>query len=185
MWTKKEAMDLEIAPERNIPIPPASSQEMCTGSTRSLNDFLRISRTLIDDKLRTRLNSILNHHETQSRGSILPRSESCQQFVDELLLPQWRARTSRIQFCLNHASELVKEVETKEVQLDEEERNRLTRVDPYALKDLTRDLREKREVAEQIRNRYQNELEIEEIIEGRSKSLIKDLCGENILFSKQ
>ncbi|KAG7895258.1 hypothetical protein KL908_001608 [Ogataea polymorpha] len=184
MWTRGGASELDINPEKEIPVPPETNRQLCIESSRSLQDFLRLSRTLLDDTLRTRLNSITKHHEDYTRRSILPRRDSCQQFVDELLLPQWQARASRIKYCLRQADEMVKEVETQELAMDEEERNRLLRIDPYALKDLTRSLREKRASAEQIRNRYQNEIEVEEIIQERSHSLIKDVCGQDVRFDR-
>ncbi|KAG7928549.1 hypothetical protein KL925_001849 [Ogataea polymorpha] len=184
MWTRGGASELDINPEKEIPVPPEINRQLCIESSRSLQDFLRLSRTLLDDTLRTRLNSITKHHEDNTRRSILPRRDSCQQFVDELLLPQWQARASRINYCLRQADEMVKEVETQELAMDEEERNRLLRIDPYALKDLTRSLREKRASAEQIRNRYQNEIEVEEIIQERSQSLIKDVCGQDVRFDR-
>ncbi|KAG7861109.1 hypothetical protein KL919_001843 [Ogataea angusta] len=184
MWTRGGASELDIIPEREVPVPPEINRQLCIESSRSLQDFLRLSRTLLDDTLRTRLNSITKHHEDRSRHSILPRRDSCQQFVDELLIPQWQARASRINYCLGQADEMVKEVETQELAMDEEERNRLLRIDPYALKDLTRSLREKRASAEQIRNRYQNEIEVEDIIRERSQSLIKDVCGQDVRFDR-
>lgn len=180
---------LEISPEKSIPSFPVVNREACKDSV-SIRNFLKLSRSNTDDMIRTRLNNYLNHHE--QRKSILFRLNSldankskesqCLFFLKTVIYPQWQLRASTINLCYKESDKMVKEVENSEiVKLSEEERIKLLRDDPYALKDMQREIDSKYDVVNSMKSWTQNEIGIEEIIKKRSCDITYDICD----FSKE
>ncbi|GME91638.1 unnamed protein product [Ambrosiozyma monospora] len=162
---------LDIIPEKRIPQPPALSRQVCLADNKSLTNFLKLSRQNVDDNLKTRLNSIINHHESSRKRSILPfqkparDSESpCLPLIRDLLFPQWSERVKGIEYCLKEGQTMSNEVKTEEsVQLTDEERDKLLRINPYGLRELQTNIRNKSDQAQGILNKYKNEEMVEEL----------------------
>ncbi|GME72228.1 hypothetical protein B5S31_g2845 [[Candida] boidinii] len=180
---------LEISPERSIPSFPIVNREACKDSV-SIRNFLKLSRSNTDDMIRTRLNNYLNHHE--QRKSILfklnslnankSKESQCLFFLKTVIYPQWEVRANTINLCYKESENLVKEVENSElVKLSDEEKIKLLRDDPYALKDIQREIDSKYDVVNTMKSWTQNEIGIEEIIKKRSCDITYDICD----FSKE
>lgn len=64
-----------------------------------------------------------------------------------------------------------------EINLSEEEKNKLLRVDPYALRDVDQKLQERTDEVVGLNTKFQNERDIEDILRQRSEKVLADKCN--------
>ncbi|EEH21010.1 hypothetical protein PABG_03241 [Paracoccidioides brasiliensis Pb03] len=154
---------------------------------RALRDFLRISRSSIDDSITQNLNALITPAEKgfdpsmttarqtdyRSRGQIEP--ERCHSFLDNALFPSWQARSDVLNYCAGVATSpdpndpdlLLREVESakdRERVVDE-------RLDPYSARFFPREAR-----TESLAMLLRNERGVEHIIRTRTWGLVKERC---------
>ncbi|VEU19886.1 DEKNAAC100224 [Brettanomyces naardenensis] len=176
---------LDIDPEKTIPKPPRLERQICLEDSKSLSNFLKLSRVNVDDSIRTRINSVLNHHESRNKESILSfrrpdhATESpCLPLIKQLIFPQWYRRIYAINFCTEEVSKMALEVENDpQNNMSDEEKNRLLRVDPYAMRDIERKRIDKSDEVNVLTTKWENEKEVEGIIRNRSEEVLYDLCN--------
>ncbi|QPG76462.1 hypothetical protein FOA43_003851 [Brettanomyces nanus] len=182
----KETYDsgMDIDPEKTIPNPPKYERQICLDDAKSLTNFLKLSRLNVDDSIRTRINSVINHHESKDKKSILSfqrpnyaTDSPCLPLIKQFIFPQWCRRVDAIKFCQSEVTEMAKEVENDpDLNMSDEERNELLRIDPYAMRDIARKKIEKSEEINALITKWANEREIEGIVRERSEEVIYDLC---------
>lgn len=175
--------DLSIDPQKTIPKLPKLERQICLDDTRSLANFLKLSRLNVDDSIRTRLNTSINHHESKSKQSILSferpdqRQSPCLPLIKQLIFPQWYERLDAIKYCSNEVSKMAVEVkQDPKNNMSEEDKNKLLRVDPYAMRDIEEQQVRKNEEVEELSTKWANEEQIEKIIRDRTEEVIYDLC---------
>ena len=153
-------------------------------------DFLRISRSSVDDSITQNLNALMTpaqagfdptstssrQQRSAERRLIEPRS--CQQFKDQVLFPSWQTRSNVLNYCAVIATSpdpedpdaVLRQAETahdKERIVDE-------RLDPYSARFFPREAR-----TEVLANIVRNERGVERIIRERSWALIGERCGNS------
>lgn len=170
----------------DVPPKPEISKTICLKDSKSLQSFLKLSRSVTDDNLRSDLNSILNRNE-QNKNSIFKFNRSnnsnesaCIPFLNELIYPEWKKRIDVIKFCQNEINQIVngngKMNDDGFSNLTPEEKNNLLRIDPYTYKNLEQKFLQQNAQFLALQNLYNNEAEIETIITRRSIELMNDLC---------
>ncbi|KAH0563351.1 hypothetical protein GP486_002086 [Trichoglossum hirsutum] len=170
----------------------ASSQPPLTPrfcfSTTALRDFLRLSRSTIDDSITQNLNALL----TPSRSGFDPSStssrqsrslsqreidpQSCKSFKEDILFGSWQARSDVLSYCAGVATSedpddpdiLIRQVES------ERDRERVVdeRLDPYSARFFPREAR-----TEILANIVRNERSVEKIVRTRTWDVIGERCG--------
>ncbi|KAK0383066.1 hypothetical protein NLU13_8981 [Sarocladium strictum] len=91
------------------PATPELTPQFCF-STRTLRDFLRLSRSSIDDSITQNLNALItpsrvgfdpsSTNQRSSRPSLRSIDpQACQNFRDKVLFPSWEARSEVINYC--------------------------------------------------------------------------------------
>lgn len=168
---------------------PALTPQFCFNSTQ-LRDFLRLSRTTIDDSITQNLNSLLTPGEkawdpnsVQARQISVPPgskrpidNESCQSFRNKVLFPSWQSRSDVLNYCASVATSpdpddpdlILREVEDakrREVVVDE-------RLDPYSARYFPKEPR-----TEYLADNIRRERAVEEIIRTRTWQLIGERCA--------
>jgi hypothetical protein len=169
--------------------PPSLTPQFCFNST-ALRDFLRLSRSTIDDSITQNLNSLLTPGSTPwdpstvnaRQISVPPGSkrpidaQSCQVFKERVLFPSWQSRSDVLNYCASVATspdpedpdQLLREVESerhREQVVDE-------RLDPYSARYFPREPRTQY-LAENIRR----ERAVEDIIRNRTWQLVGERCA--------
>ena len=151
-------------------------------------DFLRVSRSLIDDSIVQNLNALM----TPSRLPWDPDStaerqmkpverrptapEACQSFKDDVLFQSWQTRSDVLNYCTGVALNpsdpdlVLKEAESAK----ERERVVDERLDPYSGRFFPREAR-----TEVLANLIRNERSVESIIRSRTWGLVNDRCGDS------
>ncbi|PNS19966.1 hypothetical protein CAC42_7933 [Sphaceloma murrayae] len=94
---------------------PTLSPQICFNET-ALRDFLRVSRSAVDDTINQNLNSLLapssdafDPNSTAQR-QLAPRSRrlvpysSCEKFRENVLFPSWQARSDVMNYCAGVAT---------------------------------------------------------------------------------
>ncbi|POR39013.1 Uncharacterized protein TPAR_00784 [Tolypocladium paradoxum] len=92
-----------------LPGQPSLSPQFCF-SSGTLRDFLRLSRSSIDDSISQNLNALVTPSEAgfdpRSTSQRTPTSPSrqinpqaCQSFKDKVLFPAWQARAEVLSYC--------------------------------------------------------------------------------------
>jgi len=166
--------------------PPALTPQFCF-STVALRDFLRISRSTVDDSITQNLNALLtpstagfDPSSTSVRG---PRPyhrrispSSCQNFKNQLLFPSWQSRSDVLNFCASVATSPDPEDPDsvlREVK-NERDRERVVdeRLDPYSARFFPREPR-----TEQLASLVRQERAVESIIRSRTWGLVMERCG--------
>ncbi|KAI9851816.1 MAG: hypothetical protein M1838_002674 [Thelocarpon superellum] len=157
-------------------------------STTALRDFLRTSRSSIDDSITQNLNGLIqpaglgfdpsSTTSRQIRPSQRPLidARSCQWFKDEVLFPSWQTRSDVLNYCALIAASpdpedpesLLREAESAR------ERERIVdeRLDPYSGRFSPRETR-----TEVLAGIVRNERGVENIIRARTWTLVSDRCG--------
>jgi hypothetical protein len=161
-----------------------------TDQVRLHTDFLRRSRSTIDDSITQNLNALV----TPSQAGFDPSStaarqirpagsreidpEACRSFKEEILFQSWQARSDVINYCASVATSpdpddpdlLHRQVESardRERVVDE-------RLDPYSARFFPRQARTESLVA-----LLRNERGVESIIRTRTWGLIGERCGQS------
>ncbi|KAL8667440.1 MAG: hypothetical protein Q9202_000656 [Teloschistes flavicans] len=172
-----------MSQERN---KPSLTPQFCFNET-ALRDFLRISRSTIDDSIVQNLNALVTPAQagfdpssTAERQTLPIRnrsidSEACQGFKDNVLFPSWQTRSDVLNYCTGVALDpqdpdlLLREAETAK----ERERVVNERLDPYSGRFFPREAR-----TESLANLIRNERGVEGIIRARTWGLVTERCGE-------
>lgn len=173
----------------DVPTKPEISTSICLKDSKSLQSFLKLSRSATDDNLRSDLNSILNRNEENknsifkfNNNSINSNESPCIPFLNKLIYPEWKKRIDIITFCQNELNNIVDGNNSKMEDdgfsnLTLEEKNNLLRIDPYTYKNLEQNYLQKNAQFLALQNLYNNEATIETIITRRSIELMNDLCN--------
>ena len=155
-------------------------------------DFLRLSRSTIDDSIMQNLNSLVtpaaspfNPHTVSTRSTAPPGRRqqidrrSCGQFKDRVLFPSWQMRSDVLNYCASVATSpdpddpdsVLREVEN----LRQRERIVDERLDPYSGRYFPREAR-----TESLAALVRNERMVEEIIRVRTWNLIAERCNSTV-----
>ncbi|KAF2276152.1 uncharacterized protein EI97DRAFT_433566 [Westerdykella ornata] len=166
---------------------PGLTPQFCFNQT-VLRDFLRLSRSTIDDSITQNLNALLtpasvpwNPSSTSTRQLSPPNRsippESCDRFKHEVLFPSWAFRSNVLDYCAGVATspdpddpdQILRQVE------DDKARERVVdeRLDPYSGRYFPREGR-----TESLATLMRNERAVEKIIRQRTWSVIGERCGE-------
>ncbi len=153
-------------------------------------DFLRISRSSIDDSITQNLNALItpasagfDPSSTSVRTSRPSNSRriapaSCKRFKDQVLFPSWQVRSDVLNYCASVATSPDPEDPESVLRQIESEKDRERvvdeRLDPYSARFFPREPRTER-LAALIRQ----ERGVENIIRARSWGLVNERCGED------
>lgn len=166
-------------------LPPLNPQ-FCF-STVFLRDFLRLSRSSIDDTITQNLNALATPARTGfdptstsrlSRPSTRPiDANSCQSFKDQVLFPAWQARSDLLSYCTLVATSSDPDDPETSLREAENEKNRERvideRLDPYSARFFPREPR-----TEQLAAILRQEMGVENIIRARTWSIVKERCSD-------
>ncbi|KAK3318040.1 caffeine-induced death protein 2 [Apodospora peruviana] len=170
------------------PSSPVLTPQFCF-STATLRDFLRISRSSVDDTITQHLNALLTPARagfdplsTSQKGARpLSRqidSRSCQNFKDKVLFPSWQSRSHVLSYCALVATSPDPDDPEAAVREAENERNRErivdARLDPYSARFIPREPR-----TEQLASLIRMEQGIENIVRSRTWGVVRERCGES------
>lgn len=150
-------------------------------------DFLRISRSSVDDTINQHLNSLVTPAKagfdpsSTSRPISRPLSHqidagSCQSFKDGVLFPAWHGRSQALTYCAMVAT--APDPEDPEAALreaeSEKDRKRIVneRLDPYSGRFFPREAR-----TEQLASLVRQEQMVENIIRSRTWDIVSKRCG--------
>ncbi|TID30905.1 hypothetical protein CANINC_000497 [Pichia inconspicua] len=177
---------LEIDIRKKVPQKPQLSKEICLQDFKSLQHFLTLSRSVVDDNLRSYLNGLLNKNETES-NSILKfvRSSSdngCSTFLQSVVYSEWQKRVEVIQFCQKQVdSSLNDKFDDNEfAKLTPEEKHEMLRIDPYTYKNLEQKYLRKNAQLLELQNLFNTEDKVEKIIIDRSTEMIAEQCNLHV-----
>ncbi|EMF17515.1 uncharacterized protein SEPMUDRAFT_160761 [Sphaerulina musiva SO2202] len=171
--------------------PPRLTPQFCFNQT-ALRDFLRISRSAIDDTITQNLNALVTpsanpfdsssttmttmgrHQRPMGRRAMID-STTCQTFQDRVLFPSWQSRSDVLNYCAGVATSpdpddpdhMLRETE------DARARERIVdeRLDPYSARYFPRDTR-----TESLAGLVRNERMVETIIRSRTWNLVGERC---------
>lgn len=165
--------------------PPHPTIVALTNTSSSV-DFLRISRSTIDDSITQNLNALLtpsstpfNPSSTSTRQLSAPSrsipTSSCDAFKDRVLFPSWKVRSDVLDYCagvatspdLDDPDSVLRQIE------DDKARERIVneRLDPYSARYFPREAR-----TESLAMLMRNERAVEKIIRSRTWGLIGERC---------
>ncbi|KAL1306818.1 hypothetical protein AAFC00_005475 [Neodothiora populina] len=170
---------------------PGLTPQFCFNQT-ALRDFLRLSRSAVDDTISQNLNALLTPgtsssfdptststrttppHPTFATRRTIPRP-ACDDFQSRILFPSWQARSDVLNYCAGVATSpdpgdpdlLLREVE------DAKARERVVdeRLDPYSARYFPRAPR-----TEALAALIRNERMVETIVRGRTWGLVTERC---------
>ncbi|KAH6615361.1 caffeine-induced death protein 2 [Boeremia exigua] len=165
---------------------PGLTPQFCFNQT-ALRDFLRISRSTIDDSITQNLNALL----TPAQRGFDPASTStrqlgaparsltpahCDEFKTRVLFPSWAVRSDVLDYCAGVATSpdpddpdsVLRQIE------DSKARERVVdeRLDPYSARYFPQEAR-----TESLAMLMRNERAVEKIIRMRTWGLIAERCG--------
>ncbi|KEY69840.1 hypothetical protein S7711_08980 [Stachybotrys chartarum IBT 7711] len=158
-------------------------------STSTFRDFLRLSRSTIDDSIVQNLNALA----TPARAGFDPASTSqrrtrpsfrqvdpdaCQGFKDKVLFPSWTARTEVLNYCGLVAASPDPDDPEATIRAAETIRDREKvvdeRLDPYSGRFFPRETR-----TETLATIVRQERRVEEIIRTRTWGLVRERCSDD------
>ncbi|CAK1356283.1 hypothetical protein CB0940_00095 [Cercospora beticola] len=168
------------------PTQPRLTPQFCFNQT-ALRDFLRVSRSAVDDTINQNLNALAtpaarpfdpaSTTERQPRpiGKRALDPEACQTFKDKVLLPSWQSRSDVLNYCAgvatspdpNDPDHILRETEdarARERIIDE-------RLDPYSARYFPQNTR-----TESLASLIRNERMVENIIRARTWGLVGERC---------
>ncbi|PVI05957.1 caffeine-induced death protein-like protein Cid2 [Periconia macrospinosa] len=168
---------------------PELTPRFCFNQT-ALRDFLRLSRSTIDDSITQNLNALLTPSTTAfnptstSTRSVTPPSSSraipaqtCTSFKHNVLFPSWASRSDVLDYCAGVATSpdpddpdsVLRQIE------DEKVRERVVdeRLDPYSGRYFPREAR-----TESLAMLMRNERMVEKVVRARTGSVVGERCGE-------
>jgi hypothetical protein len=156
-----------------------------------MSDFLRISRSTIDDSITQNLNALVtparagfDPSSTTARGTQFPIKtdidpKSCQAFKDEVLFPSWQVRSDVINYCAGVATSPDPNDPESVLRQSESARDRERivdeRLDPYSARFFPREAR-----TESLAILLRNERVVEEIIRSRTWAMVNERCGSSV-----
>ncbi|CZT48070.1 related to caffeine-induced death protein 2 Cid2 [Rhynchosporium secalis] len=192
-WQKTSRVEAPKSAPIDIMAHPSPQPELKPSfcfSTVQLRDFLRISRSSIDDSITQNLNALLtpasSGFDPSSTSFRTPRPSnsrripqtSCQNFKNQVLFPSWQMRSDVLNYCASVATSpdpddpesVLRQVES------EKDRERIVdeRLDPYSSRFYPTETRTER-LAELVRQ----ERGVENIVRARSWGLVGERCGED------
>ncbi|KAI3135241.1 hypothetical protein CBS147330_3293 [Penicillium roqueforti] len=165
--------------------PPALTPRFCFDE-RLLRDFLRLSRSTIDDSITQNLNALITPAQRgfdpastavrQPESGSRINSAACQNFKDNVLFPSWQTRSDVLTYCAGVATSpdpddpdlILRQTESardREREVDE-------RLDPYSARFFPREPR-----TESLANLIRNERTVEEIIRARTWGMVSEKCS--------
>lgn len=172
-------------------IPLSASRALTNTST--LTDFLRISRSTIDDSITQNLNALLTPAQrgfdptstsTRQHASRELPSAKCSEFKDRVLFPSWEVRSDVLDYCAGVATSpdpddpdsVLRQIE------DSKARERVVneRLDPYSGRYFPREAR-----TESLALLMRNERAVEKIIRSRTWGLVAERCGSESVDADQ
>ncbi|EEQ90469.2 hypothetical protein RJZ56_006823 [Blastomyces dermatitidis] len=189
----------KLSPSDDQPLPPAKgemsrapsqptlSPQFCFNE-RALRDFLRISRSTIDDSITQNLNALLTpaqkgfdpsmtttrQTDLGNKGQIEP--EKCRSFQNDVLFPSWQNRSDVLNYCAGVATSPDPHDPDLLLRLGEsaKDRERVVdeRLDPYSARFFPRESR-----TESLAMLLRNERGVERIIRSRTWGLVTERCG--------
>lgn len=156
-----------------------------------LADFLRLSRSTLDDSITQNLNAL----STPSARGFDPTSTSqrtsrpqmrqqigpsaCQNFKDQVLFPAWQARSDVLSYCALVATSPDPDDPDAAVREAELEKNRERvvdeRLDPYSARYFPREPR-----TTQLASLLRQEQGVENIVRSRTWGLVRERCGDSV-----
>ncbi|PHH92058.1 hypothetical protein CDD83_9084 [Cordyceps sp. RAO-2017] len=156
-------------------------------SSGALRDFLRLSRTSIDDSITENLNALVTPSESgfdphsTSRRALTPSArrvnpQACQSFKDKVLFPAWQARSDVLSFCevVAHSPDpddpesAVRELESQR----DRERVVDERLDPYSGRVFPREAR-----TQMLASLVRQERHVESIVRSRTWDVVEERCA--------
>jgi len=155
---------------------------------RALRDFLRLSRSTIDDSITQNLNALLtpasapwdpsstSSRQTRPAGRQAINPKACNDFKNKVLYPSWQTRSDVLNYCAGVATSpdpddpdlLLRQVESakdRERVVDE-------RLDPYSGRFFPKEAR-----TESLALVVRNERGVESIIRARTWGIVGERCG--------
>ena len=151
-------------------------------------DFLRLSRSSIDDTITQNLNAL----ETPAKAGFDPTSTSrlgprplshqidaaaCDAFKEKVLFPSWQARSDVLSYCSLVATSPDPDDPERALREAEKEKNRERvvdeRLDPYSARFFPREAR-----TEHLAIILRQEMGIENIVRSRTWDIVRRRCGE-------
>ncbi|KAF2120491.1 caffeine-induced death protein 2 [Lophiotrema nucula] len=168
---------------------PSLTPRLCFNQT-ALRDFLRLSRSTIDDSIAQNLNALLtpatsgfDPSSTSTRQITVPAGlkraippQQCDAFKERVLFPSWRVRSDVLDYCSGVATSpdpddpdsVLRQIE------DAKARERIVdeRLDPYSGRYFPQEAR-----TESLAMLMRNERAVEKIVRSRTWSLIGERCG--------
>ncbi|KAJ5089462.1 hypothetical protein N7532_008146 [Penicillium argentinense] len=168
---------------------PALTPQFCFNE-KLLRDFLRLSRSTIDDSIAQNLNALLTparegfdpsstavrQTDSKARKSIDPNT--CSGFKNNILFPSWQTRSDVLNYCAGVATSpdpddpdlILRETESAR----DRERVVNERLDPYSARFFPREAR-----TESLANLIRNQRTVEEIIRARTWGMVSERCGDS------
>lgn len=171
--------------------PSAHEGIYSTANTPPIPDFLRISRSTIDDSITQNLNALVTpstagfdpsstaHRKSSSRRQIEPRA--CASFKDQVLFPSWASRSEVLAYCGVVATQSDPEASTQ-AERERKERERVRalsvdeRLDPYSARPVY--VPESR--TERLAAVVRQEQGVEEIVRTRTWGVVRERCGQGV-----
>ncbi|KAL2262080.1 hypothetical protein VTK26DRAFT_2542 [Humicola hyalothermophila] len=168
-------------------LPPLSPQ-FCF-STFALREFLRLSRSAVDDTITQNLNALNTPakagFDPSSTSRLGPRAPShqidaaaCQKFKNKFLFPSWQARSDVLSYCSLVATSPDPDDPEAALREAEDEKNRERvvdeRLDPYSARYFPREAR-----TEYLASIVRQEMGIENIVRARTWDIIQQRCGDS------
>ncbi|KAJ4181372.1 Hypothetical protein NCS54_00791200 [Fusarium falciforme] len=165
---------------------PQLTPQFCF-SYGTLRDFLRLSRSSIDDSITQSLNALVtpsrSGFDPSSTSQRSPRpiskqidSQACSEFKDKVLFPSWEARAEVLSYCaLVAASPDPDDPDRTLRELEKEkDRGRVVdeRLDPYSGRFFPREAR-----TERLASLVRQERGVENIVRHRTWEVIQQRCG--------
>ena len=154
----------------------------------TLPDFLRLSRSSLDDSISQQLNALVRPSrqgfDPTSTSQLGPRKldrtiepGSCGAFKEHILFPTWQVRTDVLNYCAVVATSPDPDDPDSALRDAESEKARQRivdeRLDPYSGRFFPRDSR-----TEMLANIVRQERAIENIVRRRTWDTVQERCGE-------
>jgi len=173
---------------------PRLTPQFCF-STVALRDFLRLSRSTVDDSITQSLNALItparagfDPNSTATRASRHPRQSiegaACDAFKDNVLFPSWQSRSDVLTYCSLVATSPDPDDPEIALRVSETEKNRdrivNERLDPYSARFFPREPR-----TEQLANLMRQERGVERIVRSRTWSVLAERCGHSSVDAEQ
>ncbi|KXJ91702.1 caffeine-induced death protein 2-domain-containing protein [Microdochium bolleyi] len=173
---------------------PRLTPQFCF-STVALRDFLRLSRSTVDDSITQSLNALVtpakagfDPRSTATRTPHHPRQHisavACEEFKNKVLFPSWQNRSDVLTYCSLVATSPDPDDPEIALRASETEKNRdrvvNERLDPYSARYFPREPR-----TEQLANLMRQERGVEKIVRSRTWAVLAERCGPTLTDAEQ